>query len=103
MQLLKRALKDSQMLEIITRVALQHWQWQLGTGNNPFHSKYRYPHDESKWLKELRKFTGQYQIEINIGGNEYPLQRENDEYIMDITKDVGLGSFELRFLNHREC
>ena len=51
MQLLERALQDSQMLGNITRIALQHWQWQLDTGNNPFHSKYSYPHDESKWLK----------------------------------------------------
>ena len=49
MQLLNRALRNSQMLENITRIALQHCQWQLGTGNNPFHSKYSYLHDERKW------------------------------------------------------
>ena len=48
----------------------------------------------------MRKFTGQYQIEINIRGDEYPLQRENDKYIMEIAKDAGLSLFELRFLNH---
>ena len=36
MQLLERSLKDSQMLGNVTRIALQHWQWQLGTENNPF-------------------------------------------------------------------
>ena len=100
LQLLERALNDNQMAGSIIKVAISHWKWQIGTGRNPFESEYHYPHDESKWLKELRKFTIQYQVKINIGENEYPLQRDNDKYIMELAEEFGFNTFELRFLNH---
>ena len=56
LQSLERALSDKQMAGNIIKIAIHHWKWQLGTGKNPFESVYKYPHDESKWFNELRKF-----------------------------------------------
>jgi hypothetical protein len=56
LQLLERALSDKQMAGTITQIAIHHWKWQQGTGQSPFVSEYKYPHDESKWFNKLRKF-----------------------------------------------
>ena len=32
LQLLERALSDNQMAGTITKTAIHHWKWQLGTG-----------------------------------------------------------------------
>jgi AraC-like DNA-binding protein len=88
------------MTGTITKTAIHHWKWQLGTGQNPFESEYTYPHDKIKWFNELRKFTVQYQLKVNIEENEYPLQRDNDKYIMELAEELGFSPYELRFLNH---
>jgi hypothetical protein len=99
-QLLEKALFDKQMAGTITKTAIHHWKWQLGTWKNPFESEYKYPHNESQWLNELRKFTIQYQVKVNIEEAEYPLKRDNDKYIMELAEDLGFSSCKLRFLNH---
>ena len=100
-QLLTKALSDQQLVGDITKAALSKWKWQIGTGKNPFTStQYTYPQDESRWLRTVREFSIRNNIEICIGENEFPLQRENDKYIMEAAEEMGFTSFELRFLNH---
>ena len=100
-QLLTKALSDQQLVGDITKAALSKWKWQIGTGKNPFTSKqYTYPQDESRWLRTVREFLIRNNIEICIGENEFPLQRENDKYIMEVAEEMGFTPFELRFLNH---
>ena len=46
-------------------------------------TQYKYPQDKSRWLRSAREFLIRYNIEIYIGENGFPLQRENDKYIME--------------------
>ena len=39
-------------------------------------------------------------MKVNIEEADYPLQRDNDKYIMELAEDLGFRSCELRFLNH---
>jgi hypothetical protein len=79
-----------------TKIAIHRWKWQLGTGQNPFESTYKYPHDESKWFNKLCKFKVQFQVKVNIEETE-PLQRDNDKYIMELEEALGFSSCELWF------
>jgi Reverse transcriptase (RNA-dependent DNA polymerase) len=100
-QLLLKALSDCHMAGDVIRLTIQKWKWHLGTGGDPFQDHtYEYAHDESKWLKSVRKFAVQNQINISTGIHEYPLQRVHDRYIMEWAEAMGFSSFELRFLNH---
>ena len=77
------------------------WKWQIGTGKNPFTAtQYKNPQDKSRWLRSVSDFLIRNNIEIRIGENEFPLQRENDKYIMEAAEEMGFTSFELRFLYH---
>jgi len=74
-QLLLKALSDCQMAGDVIRLTIQKWKWHLGTGGDPFQDHtYEYTHDESKWLKSVRKFAVQNHINISTGLQEYPLQ-----------------------------
>jgi hypothetical protein len=88
------------MARTITKIAIHHWKWNQGKGENTFESAYKYPHDEHKCFNKLRKFTVQYQVKVNIKKTEYPLQRDNDKFIMELAQELGFSSCELRFLNH---
>ena len=93
-QLLTKALSDHQLVGDITKAALCKWKWQIGTGKNPFTAtQYKYPQDESRWLRSVREFSIRNNIEIRIGENEFPLQRENDKYIMEAAEEMGFSSF----------
>ena len=101
LQLLTKALSDSQLVGDLTWLTIRKWKWQLGTGNDPFQdSQYQYPQDESKWLQSVRHFAVRYHIRLSTVGYDYPLQRLNDKYIMEWAKEMGFSHFELRFLNH---
>ena len=94
-------MSDRQLVGDVTRLTIRKWKWQLGTGNDPFQdSQHHYPQDESQWLQSVRKFAVRYHIRLSTSGQEYPLQRVNDRYIMEWAEEMGFSHFELRFLNH---
>jgi hypothetical protein len=49
-------IQDERIAGNLLRAAVNTWQWQLGSGYNPFQTSYVYSHDETKWLKEFRSF-----------------------------------------------
>jgi hypothetical protein len=100
-QLLAKALSDHQLVGDIMKATLCKWKWKIGRDKNPFiATQYKYPQDESRRLRSVREFSIRNNIEIYIGENKFPLQRENDKFIMEAAEEMGFNSFELRFLNH---
>ena len=89
MQILLKALADTQLVGDITRITISKWKWNLGTGKDPFwEHKHQYPQDESKWLQSVRTFAVQQNIQIHTGNNEFPLQRTHDRYIMEWAEEM---------------
>jgi hypothetical protein len=101
LQILLKEIADYQLARDIMRITISRWNWNLGTGKDPFREhKHQYPQDESKWLHSVRKFAVQQTIQIRTGNNEYLLQRTHDRYIMKWAEEMGFTSFKIRFLNH---
>ena len=54
-----------------------------------------YPQDESKWLKSIRMLVSNYQITSSIDETDYPLQRENNQYLMKAAGAAEFSAYEL--------
>jgi endonuclease/exonuclease/phosphatase family metal-dependent hydrolase len=69
----------------ITQMAFKWWWYTTGTQQNPFSLKLGVPsHTESIWFQELHKFVWDFDIQVKVGLPFYQLERENDQFIMDI-------------------
>jgi exonuclease III len=93
---------DSQITSLLN-IALAWYQDQLGVGQKVLeHPSIDYPHDESKWFRQTRRFLH------SIGGTiiiqDAPLmqlQRHHDEFLMDrICKSNHFTTPEIKIINY---
>jgi hypothetical protein len=90
---------DKEILGITTNTMLNQWKWLIGF--DAFQQyKLQTPHDESIWLKNIRKSMVDYGIQIKKTIQAYPILREKDEYLMQRAVQLQLDTNEIRYISY---
>ena len=86
--------------EVLIMNVVNMYHLQLGTKDDPFlKPKVRY-HTDSKWLQEFLNAMNKYKVTIYRPKKlQLPLNRKNDQNIMDTMIEQGYGYTDLRRIN----